>query len=148
MIFYFFVFFVIFGATSKIAVLPAWELNSGERNPLFYVFLCFLKMLKKQVFAWLVFSCFFIILGAFWGAFWVSFGVLLESPSFLWRAGVMLSVAFGLPEPSVGFLCHFLCCLWLVRAVFGLGDRSRTAFCSILGLFWDHFGSFSEEFGG
>ena len=63
----------------------------------------------------------------------------MESPSFLWRAGVMLSVAFGLPEPSVGFLCYFLCCLWLVRAVFGLGDRSGTAFPFILGQFWDHF---------
>ena len=96
-------------------------------------------MLKNQVFARVAFSRFFIIFGAFWEAFWLSFGVLLESSSSLWRAGVMLSVAFGLPEPSVVFLCYFLCCLWLVRAVFGLGDRSGTAFFSILGLFWDHF---------
>ena len=139
MVCYFFAFFVCLGGTSKIAVLPAWELNSGELNPSFYVFLCFLKMLKKQVFARLAFSRFFTIFGAFWEAFWVSFGVLLESPSSLWRAGVMLSVAFGLPEPSVGFLCYFLCCLWLVRAVFGLGDRSGTAFCSILGSFFEEF---------
>ena len=97
MIFYFFAFFVFFEGTLKIAVLPAWELNSGELNPSFYVFLCLLKMLKKQVFASLVFAYFFIIFGAFWAAFWVSFGVLLESSSSLWRAGVMLSVAFGLP---------------------------------------------------
>ena len=140
MVFYFFVFFVILWATLKIAVLPAWELNSGEQDREFYVFLSFLEMLKNQVFARLAFSRFFTIFGAVWEAFWVSFGVLLESSSSLWRAGVMLSVAFGLPEPSVGFFCYFLCCLWLVRAVFGLGDRSGTVFCAILTQFWDHFG--------
>ena len=57
-------------------------------------FLCFLKMLKKQVFARLAFSRFFIIFGAFWEAFWLSFGVLLESPSSLWRAGAFFWLFF------------------------------------------------------
>ena len=94
-------FFVILGVTSKIAVLPAWELNFGELNPYIHVFLCFLKMLKKQVFAQLAFSRFFIIFGAFWEAFWLSFGVLLESPSSLWRAGALLLVVF------LRFLCFW-----------------------------------------
>ena len=112
-IFYFFVFFVFLEGTLKIAVLPAWELNSGEVDLQFCVFLWFLKMLKKQVFANLAFSRFFIIFGASWEACWLSFGVLLESPASLWRAGVILLALFGLPEPSVGSLCYFLWCLWL-----------------------------------
>ena len=68
-------------------------------------------MLKNDVVAILVFSCFFIIFGAFWEASWLSFGVLLESPASLWRAGVLLLVAFGSPEPSVGSLCYFMWCL-------------------------------------
>ena len=83
-------------------------------------------MLKKQVFANLAFSRFFIIFGAFWEAFWLSFGVLLESPASLWRAGVVLLGAFGSPEPSVGSLCYFMWCLlarlgcfWALFAHFG-----------------------------
>ena len=66
---------------------------------------------ENHVFASLVFSCFFVILDAFWEAFWLSFGVLLESPTSLWRAGVVLLGAFGSPEPSVGSLCYFMRCL-------------------------------------
>ena len=83
-------------------------------------------MLENHVFGSLVFSCFFIIFGAFGGAFWLSFGVLLESPGSLWRAGVVLLGAFGSPEPSVGSLCYFMWCLlgrldcfWFLFAYFG-----------------------------
>ena len=100
-IFYFFMFFCVFGATLKIAVLLAWELNSGEVDLQFCVFLWFSKKLKKQFFARVVFSRFFIIFGAFWEAFWLSFGVLLESPSSLWRAGALLLVVF------LRFLCFW-----------------------------------------
>ena len=92
-----------------------------------------------QAFASLVFSCFSIIFYAFWVAFWLSFGILLESPSSLWRASVILLVFFGLLEPSVGSLCYFLWCLWLVRAVCGLGDRSGIVLCFRFGPFGIHF---------
>ena len=81
---------------------------------------------KNHVFASLVFSCFFIILGAFCEGFLLSFGFLLESPASLWRAGVVLLGAFGSPEPSVGSLCYFMWCLlvrlacfWALFAYFG-----------------------------
>ena len=78
-------------------------------------FFVFFENAKNQVFANLAFSRFFIMFGTFWEAFWLSFGFLLESPASFWRAGVILLALFGLPEPSVGSLCYFLWCLWLVR---------------------------------
>ena len=119
MIFYFFMLFVFSGGTLKIAVLPSWELNSGEVDLQFF-FLLFLKMLEKQVFANLAFSRFFIIFGAFWEAFWLSFGVLLEPPASLWRAGALLLGASGSPEPSVGSLCYFMWCLLACLGCFGV----------------------------
>ena len=44
-----FAFFVFLGDPSKIAVLPAWELNSGPLDQQFCVFLVFLKTQKKHV---------------------------------------------------------------------------------------------------
>ena len=40
----------VFDDTSKIAVLPAWELNFRQLDQHFYVFLRFLEMLKKTCF--------------------------------------------------------------------------------------------------
>ena len=48
MVFYFFVFFVFWGDPSKIAVLPAWELNSGELDQQFCDF-HFFENAKKNV---------------------------------------------------------------------------------------------------
>ena len=105
MVFYFFVFLVFWGATSEIAVLPAWELNSGELDRHSFVFLRFLGMLKSQVFTCLSFWWFFIIfnhfleaLGSLLASFW-SFCRLF------WCAGVILLGAFASPGLSVGSLC-------------------------------------------
>ena len=54
------------------------------------------------------------------GGLWVSFGGLLEPLSSIWRAGVILVGAFGLPGLSVGSLYYFLWCIWLVWSVCGL----------------------------
>ena len=140
MVFYLFAFFVFSGRHLENSSFTCMGAQLWRTQSVILRFFVFFETAKKQDFARLAFSRFFIICGAFWEAFWVSFGVLLESLSSLWRAGVMRSVAFGLPQRSVGFLCYFLCCLWLVRAVFGLGDRSGTVFCAILRQFWDHFG--------
>ena len=139
-VFYFFMFFCVFGAALKIAVLPAWELNSGELDLQFCVFLWFSKKLKKQFFARVAFSRFFIIFGAFWEAFWLSFGVLLESPSSLWRAGALLLVVFGSSGPSVDrpwALSATFCGVFGSSGLFlELGNRSGLFFTS----FFDHFG--------
>ena len=45
---YFLSFFVFLGDPSKIAVLPAWELNSGELDQQFCVFLVFWKRKKTR----------------------------------------------------------------------------------------------------
>ena len=85
----------------------------------------------RQVFASLVFSCFFVIFGAFWEAFWLSF-VLLEFLASLWRAGVVLLGAFGSLEPSVGSLCYFMWCLLLRLGCF---EALFAHFCSPFGFF-------------
>ena len=117
MIFYFFVLFVISRDTLKIAVLPAWELNSGELDRHFSVFLRFGEMLKNRVCTCLSFSCFFIIFGHFWKAFGVPlasfwshrrlFGVLVSS---FWLRLARLGCLWGLSA-------RFLWCLWPVWAV-------------------------------
>ena len=100
-------------------------------------------MLKNHVFASHVFSCFLVIFGAFWEAFWLSFGVLLESPTSLWRAGVVLLGAFGSPEPSVGSLFYFLLCLLARQGCLWAPGPVRYRFLvhlgTILGPFWNHF---------
>ena len=103
-------------------------------------------MLKNQVFANLVFSRAFIIFGTFWEAFWLSFGVLLEPPASLWRAGALLLGASGSPEPSVGSLCFFLSCLFArlgcfgdLFAHFGSSLAFLLGFGSIFELFRDDF---------
>jgi len=52
-----------------------------------------------------------------------------------WRVGVILLGAFGSPGLSVGCLCYFLWCLWLVWAVCGLGDRSGLVFRDLFHVF-------------
>ena len=99
---------------------------------------------KKQGFHLPLFFVFFLCFWSVFGGLGVSFGILLEPLSSLWRPGVILSGAFGSPVLSVGSLCHFLWCLWLVWAVCGLGDRSRPVFLSIFRVFWDSFGSRSS----
>ena len=70
-----FVFFLFFGNTSKIAVLLAWEFNSGELDQQFYISLRCLKMQKNICSP----ASFFRVLykfGCFVGSLWVSFGHL------------------------------------------------------------------------
>ena len=95
----FFVFCVL-GGTSKIAVLPAWELNFRKLDQNFYVFLIFLAMLKKHVFTCLSFSCFFIIFGVFLEAS----ALLLASFWSLCRLFGFLVSSFWVPLASLGCL--------------------------------------------
>ena len=74
-----------------------------------------------------MFFTFFHDIGYRFGGIWV----FLEHLSSLWRAGVILVRAFGLPGLFVGSRCYFLWCLWLVCAVSGLGNCSRTIFLLI-----------------
>ena len=57
----------------------------------------------------------------------------MELLSSLWRAGVILAGAFGLPGLSVGSLYYFVSCIWLAWAVCGLSvvllGQSRGNFC-------------------
>ena len=130
-VFFWFLRFLCFGGTSKIAVLPAWELNFRKLDQHFYVFFDIFGNAKKTCFHLPFFFMFFHHVWCFFGGLWASFGVLLEPLSSLWLSGVILLGAFGLPGLSVDALCYFLWCLWLVWAVCGLGDRSGTVFCSI-----------------
>ena len=113
-----------------------------SRSAILRFFVIFEKA-KKQFFARVAFSRFFIIFGAFWEAFWLSFGVLLESPSSLWRAGALLLIVFGSSGPSVGrpwALSAAFCGAFGSSGLFlGLGDRSGTVFYSIFSPFWFHF---------
>ena len=134
MVFYFLLFFVFFGATLKITVLPIWELNSGEVDLHFFVFPIFENAKKigfRQGRIFMFFNHFWCLLEAFW----VSFGVLLESLASLWW-------------PVLSFWSSLVCLSrpWALSATFcgafgspglflGLGDRSRTVFGSIFGLF-------------
>ena len=99
-------------------VLLAWELifrsesssHAGETS---------VSKTENQVPICLSFVSFLL----FWVPFWMSLGsvgALLEPLSFLWRAGLILLGAFGLPGPSVCSYCYFFWCLWLVWAVCGL----------------------------
>ena len=118
-VFFWFLRFLCFGGTSKIAVLPAWELNFRKLDQHFYVFLIFLAMLKKHVFTCLSFSCFFTIFGVFLEAsglllasFWSlcrlfgflvsSFWVPLARLGSLWMLSATFCGAFGLSGLSVG----------------------------------------------
>ena len=49
-IFYFFMFFCVFGTTLKIAVLPAWELDSGRKKSSYAGKTSFLKAEKPVLF--------------------------------------------------------------------------------------------------
>ena len=69
------------------------------------------SILKNKVFTCLSFSRFLFICGTVLEAFGFSFGILLEPLSFLWRVGVILLGALGLPGLSLGSLCYFLWCL-------------------------------------
>ena len=77
----------------------------------------------------------------------ISFAVLLEPLSSLWRAGVMLLGAFGLLGLSVGSLCYFSWSLWLVWAVCGLSllmfvvGISRIVFGQLLSKFSHYLGA-------
>ena len=94
----------------KNRVLRAWELSiqlefnsNASKSAVFD--------LEKQVSSCLSFSRFFHNFWYLFGGLWVSFGGLLEPLSFLWRVGVILLGALGLPGLSVGSLCYFLWCL-------------------------------------
>ena len=136
MFFFAFCVFCVFEDTSKIAVLPAWELNFRKLDQHFYVFLIFLDMLKKHVFTCLSFSCFFIIFGLFLEAL----GSLLAPFWSLCRLFGFLVSSFWVPLARLG-------CLWALSATFcgafgssGLSVGSGTA----PGLF---FASFPIDFG-
>ena len=86
---------------------------------------------KKHVLACLSFSVFLYCFGCLFGCLWGSFGALSEPLSSLWRAGVILLGAFGLPGLSVGSLCYFLWCLWLVWA----------ALWALSAIFWFNLGA-------
>ena len=128
-------FFMFWGATSKIAVLLAWELNSGELDRHLSVFF-YLEMLKSQVFTCLSFSCFFIMFGLFWrpwGLFWHPFGASVVS------FGVLVSSSW-VPSARLG-------CLWALSAAFcgafgssGLSVGSGTAPGLFVASFLVHFG--------
>ena len=85
------------------------------------------SIFKNKVFTGLLFRVFPLFLAVF-GGLGASFGILLGPLSSLLGAGVILLGAFGSPGLSVGSLCYFLWCLWLVSAVCGLGDRSGLFF--------------------
>ena len=136
MFFFAFCVFCVFEDTSKIAVLPAWELNFRKLDQHFYVFLRFLEMLKKHVFTCLSFSCFYIIFSVFLEAL----GLLLASFWSLCRLFGFLVSSFRVPLARLG-------CLWTLTATFcgafgssGLSVGSGTA----PGLF---FASFPIDFG-
>mgnify|MGYP001626555049 CR=1 FL=1 len=134
--FCFFFVFCVLGGNSKIAVLPAWELNFRKLDQQFYVFLIFLAMLKNHVFTCLSFSCFFTIFGVFLEAS----GLLLASFWSLCRLFGFLVSSFWVPLARLGSL-------WTLSATFrdavgssGLSVGSGTA----PGVF---FASFSIYFG-
>ena len=131
---------VFLGGTLKIAVLLAWELNYGELDRHFCVFLRILEMLKSQVFTCLSFSCFFCIFNCFLEAF----GLLL---AFFWR----LCRLFGFLVSSFWVPLACLGCLWTLTATFcgafgssGLSVGSGTAPGSFFALFSIHFGVFEQ----
>ena len=107
MFFFCFCVFCVLGGTSKIAVLPAWELNFRKLDQHFYVFLIFLAMLKKHVFTCLSFSCFFTIFGVFLEAS----GLLLASFWSLCRLFGFLVSSFWVPLARLGSL-------WTLSAAF------------------------------
>ena len=107
MFFFGFFVFCVLGGTSKIAVLPAWELNFRKLDQHFYVFLIFLAMLKKHVFTCLSFSCFFTIFGVFLEAS----GLLLASFWSLCRLFGFLVSSFWVPLARLGSL-------WTLSATF------------------------------
>ena len=86
------------------------------------------SVFKSKVFTYLSFSRFFIIFGPFLEALGFLMASFWSLCRLFWRAGVILLGAFGSPGLSVGSLCYFLWCLWLVSAVCGLGDRSGAVF--------------------
>ena len=102
------------------------------------------SILKNKVSTCLSFCCFFIIFGPFLEALGSLLALFWSLGHLFWRAGVILLGAFGSPGLSVGSLCYFLWCLWLVWAVCGLGDRSGSVVWSILKVFWESFGSRSS----
>ena len=57
---------------------------------------CYFRFLKTRFPRACVFHVCFLNFGCFFGSPWVSFGILLEPLSSLWRAGVSLLGAFGL----------------------------------------------------
>ena len=113
-----FTFFVFLGVTLKIAVLPAWELNSGD--------------------CW-------CLLGGLLALFWRPFGVSVVSLACRCPPFGCLWLVWAVRGPSMGSLCYFLWCLWLVRAVFGARGPLRDHFLLHFSII---LGSFSKDSGG
>ena len=90
---------------------------------------------KNKVSTCLSFCCFFIIFGLFLEALGYILASFWSLCRLFWRVGVILLGAFGSPGLSVGCLCYFLWCLWLVWAVCGLGDRSGFVFRDLFHVF-------------
>ena len=100
----FFVFFVFLVGTSKIAVLLAWEFNSGEPDRDFSVFFVIFGNAEKSRFRQ---PCFFMF---FYYFFLCLLGGIL---ALLW-------CSFGVSDLSLACWCRSFRCLWLAWAVCGL----------------------------
>ena len=96
------------------------------------------SILNYKVCTCLYFSYFFPIFCRFLEALGFLLAALWSLCRLCWRAGFILLGAFGSPGLSVDPHCYFLCCLWLVWVVCGLGDRSGIVFCFIFDSFWCH----------
>ena len=114
MFFFVFCVFCVFEDTSKIAVLPAWELNFRKLDQHFYVFLRFLEMLKKHVFTCLSFSCFFIIFCSFLEALvslLASFWFFLDFLGLQNRAPMQVKLTFSQKHRFLGFYERRFTCM-------------------------------------
>ena len=144
MIFYFFAVFVFFGGTLKIAVLPAWELNSGEVDLHFLVFLCFLEMLKKHVFRqgrfFTFFHDFWCLLGGLLAFFWGPFGAPVVSLACWRRPFGCLWLAWAVCGPSLLLFVVPLARLGCLWARGPLRDRFLLHFRFMLVSFFEQFG--------
>ena len=107
MVFYFVAFFVFLGGASEIAVLPAWELNSGEKKKGSTLVTSKAPSPKKTGFCQSRFSCF----SSFLVPFGRPFGFLLAS---FWS----LRCLFGVPVSSFWFSLACLSRLWALSATF------------------------------
>ena len=125
--FYSLVLLVFLGDTSKLAVLLAWELHSGELNQHFKVY-CDLRKCFKNLFSLASLSYgFYMTLGVFFDAFGVSVVSLAcwcHPVGCLWLAWVffcglsllLFRVAFGPSGLSAGSLSYFWANLEIIFA--------------------------------